>query len=251
LLYARLWHKFLYDLGIFSSSSALDTSSDSAPAPTPPLSPSPGRSHICSLSEPFDQLIHPGIILGIDHEKMSKSKGNVLSIDQAIIECQGADVLRLSEMLIGDIDDVKSWSVITSQVPGIIRFRNRIYNLPIINEGINDEEPSNQLKQTMNQLIFDVSSDIETFAFNTAVNRLMKYANTLKGINGPLPKKSYEVLLLLVHPFAPFVSEECWFLLGNSSSILKEKWPEFDSQYMKMTLSSSKNKKKKKQQKES
>jgi leucyl-tRNA synthetase len=80
----------------------------------------------------------------------------------------------------------------------------------------------------------------------------MKYTNTLKAINGPLPKKCYEVLLLLLHPFVPFVSEECWFLLGNSSSILKEKWPEIDSQSLKMTISSSsKEEKKKKSQKKS
>lgn len=196
LLYARFWHKVLYDIGVVDH------------------------------PEPFLQLVHQGMILGSDGEKMSKSRGNVINPDDVVKE-YGADALRLYEMFMGPLEAVKPWQ--TNQLLGVVRFRERVYNL--LNREFTDEDPSDELLKEMHKTIKKVTQDIEKMAFNTAISAIMIYSNTLQSIKGPIPKKAYENLILLLSPFAPHVAEECWSLLNHKESLAWYPWPEYREEY--------------------
>lgn len=191
LLYSRFWHKFLYDLKL---------------VPT---------------SEPYKKRTSHGLILAEGGVKMSKSKGNVVSPD-AIVEHFGADTLRLYEMFMGPFEQAIAWS--DSALVGPRRFLERVWKLrgrtSEINRGPTSES---QLHQTIKK----VSYDIENLGFNTAVSTLMVYTNMLeKRVN--VSQDEYEVLLKLLAPFAPHITEELWSILGHKNSIHTESWPKFD-----------------------
>ena len=220
LLYARFWHKFLYDIGVVST------------------------------VEPFSCLINQGIILGEDGEKMSKSRGNVVSPDD-IIKKYGTDSLRMYEMFMGPLSFSKPWS--SQGVIGTYRFLNRIWYLvteknPIVckkskkkkkeEKLILTTEAKRKLKENLKNLektrhktIKKVTEDLEKLHFNTAISSLMEYVNQLYEV--PLEKvdkKHLESLVLLLSPFAPHLSEELWNVyLKHRKSVTQEKWPTFKS----------------------
>jgi leucyl-tRNA synthetase len=195
LLYARFWHQVLFDLGY--------------------------SKH----PEPFQKLVHQGMILGSDGEKMSKSRGNVVNPDEIVGE-QGADALRLYEMFMGPLEAVKPWQ--TSQVAGVARFQNKVYN--VVNAAIAggntkmDEKTSVILHKTMKK----VTEDIESMAFNTAISAMMVLTNHLLTLKENVPLEAAEQLALMVSPFAPHLGEECWSLLGNKDTLAYHPWVTYD-----------------------
>jgi len=198
LLYARFWHKFLYDLGL---------------VPT---------------KEPFKKLVNQGLILGPDHEKMSKSRGNVINPDE-VVEKYGADTLRMYEMFMGPFEEVKPWD--TQGIIGVHRFLNRIWELTkkIKKEKIKKEKDQEILRE-LNRLIKKVSEDIENFKFNTAISAMMEFINFIS--NKKVSIETWKTFVKLLFPFAPHISQEIWSLLGNKSLLDYEKWPKYDSKYI-------------------
>eukprot|EP00597_Dinobryon_sp_UTEXLB2267_P004289 CAMPEP_0170069554 /NCGR_PEP_ID=MMETSP0019_2-20121128/8183_1 /TAXON_ID=98059 /ORGANISM="Dinobryon sp., Strain UTEXLB2267" /LENGTH=868 /DNA_ID=CAMNT_0010277623 /DNA_START=20 /DNA_END=2626 /DNA_ORIENTATION=- len=198
LLYARFWHKVLFDLGVVNH------------------------------KEPFLKLVHQGMILGTDGEKMSKSRGNVINPDDVVKE-YGADALRLYEMFMGPLEAVKPWQ--TNQLLGVVRFRDRV--LALMKGTLSNAAPEGQMLKEMHKTIKKVTQDVDRFAFNTAISSLMVYTNFLTSAASSnkgegLSREAVESLVLLLSPFAPHVAEECWALLGHSESISHASWPQFD-----------------------
>jgi leucyl-tRNA synthetase len=197
LLYARFWHQVLYDLGY--------------------------TEH----PEPFQNLVHQGMILGTDGEKMSKSRNNVVNPDDVVGE-QGADALRMYEMFMGPLEAVKPWQ--TAQVPGVVRFQNRLYN--VVNAAAKsktedmDEETTRILHKTMKK----VSEDIESMSFNTAISALMVLTNHLISLGDKVPLEATESLALMVSPFAPHLGEECWSILGHTDTLAYHPWVKFEEE---------------------
>eukprot|EP00569_Conticribra_weissflogii_P006338 CAMPEP_0171347436 /NCGR_PEP_ID=MMETSP0878-20121228/27835_1 /TAXON_ID=67004 /ORGANISM="Thalassiosira weissflogii, Strain CCMP1336" /LENGTH=917 /DNA_ID=CAMNT_0011851479 /DNA_START=282 /DNA_END=3035 /DNA_ORIENTATION=- len=196
LLYARFWHQVLFDLGY--------------------------TKH----PEPFQKLVHQGMILGSDGEKMSKSRGNVVNPDD-VVDAHGADALRLYEMFMGPLEAVKPWQ--TSQVAGVVRFQNKLYNVvqsAVTNGGVAemDDETTKILHKTMKK----VTEDIESMSFNTAISAMMVLTNHLTSLKDQVPKEAAEKLVLMVSPFAPHIGEECWSLLGHETSLAHHPWVEYD-----------------------
>ena len=193
LLYARFWHKFLYDLGVVS------------------------------FKEPFLKLRNQGMILGEDGEKMSKSKGNVVNPDE-IIKKYGADVLRVYEMFMGPFEGAIPWS--TKSIEGVRRFLERVKKIILKKRSESVDSKNNSLAR--HQTIKKVTEDISNFKFNTAISSLMEYSNSLEQRKN---SKDLEVLLLLLCPFAPHLTEELWHKirpkLKESQSIFEEKWPDY------------------------
>jgi leucyl-tRNA synthetase len=191
LLYARFWHKVLFDLGRVKH------------------------------PEPFMKLVHQGMILGEDNEKMSKSRGNVINPDD-IVKAHGADVLRLYEMFMGPLEAVKPWQ--TAQIQGMVRFRDRLFATLTRPLG---GEMTDETRRLMHKTIKKVTLDIEGLAFNTAITAMMVFLNHLTGLSEP-PREAAHTLILLVSPFAPHVGEELWRLTGHERSLAHEAWPAYD-----------------------
>jgi leucyl-tRNA synthetase len=197
LLYARFWHQVLYDLGY--------------------------TEH----PEPFQKLVHQGMILGSDGEKMSKSRGNVVNPDD-IVSVQGSDALRMYEMFMGPLEAVKPWQ--TNQVAGVVRFQNKLYN--VVNTAVKnqvtemDEETTRLLHKTMKK----VTEDIESMSFNTAISAMMVLTNHLQSLKDAVPLEAAEKLSLMVSPFAPHLGEECWSILGNEDTLAYHPWVKFDEE---------------------
>src|SRR5699024_10215249 len=198
LLYARFWHKFLYDIGI---------------VPT---------------KEPFQKLFNQGMILGENNEKMSKSKGNVVNPDE-VVESHGADTLRLYEMFMGPLDASIAWS--TTGLDGARRFLDRVWRLIIKDDGtltdkLTDEnEP--KLEKLYHQTVKKVTEDYETLGFNTAISQLMVFVNEGYKVER-LPRTYIEGIVKLLSPIAPHMCEEIWEKLGFNHTIAYETWPTFD-----------------------
>ncbi len=198
LLYARFWHKFLYDLGV---------------VPT---------------KEPFQKLVNQGMILGNNHEKMSKSKGNVVNPDD-IVEQYGADTLRLYEMFMGPLDASIAWS--EDGLNGANKFINRVWNLLIDENGqLRDRITTineGNLDLIYNQTVKKVTEDYEKLHFNTAISQLMVLVNEFYKADF-LPLEYVEGLVKLISPITPHMAEELWTLLGHVGSIAYAKWPTYD-----------------------
>jgi len=199
LLYARFWHKVLYDL------------------------------RLVSTSEPFQKLVNQGLILGEDGEKMSKSRGNVINPDD-VIDQHGADAFRLYEMFMGPLEAVKPWS--TRGIEGIDRFLQRVWRLVVtpddtVNPAIQDVPISDDLHVALHRAIYEVTEDVEPLRFNTAIAHLMVFANRLSD-ESVLPRKALETFLLLLAPFAPHLAEELWQRLGHPHSLATASWPSVD-----------------------
>lgn len=179
--------------------------------------------------EPFLKLRAPGWILGPDSRKMSKRWGNVITPDD-VINKHGADVLRMYEMFMGPFDASKPWSI--TGVEGIARFLDRLYRL--FNETYQMPNPTeDKAIRIMHKLIKRVTEDIETFSFNTAVAAMMEAYNQLVLVDKSLInwQETWEKFVLILAPFAPFLSEELYQRLHSSSkfvSVHQKSWPEFD-----------------------
>ena len=231
LLYARFWHKVLYDIGVVST------------------------------KEPFQKLFNQGMILAFSYrdssgkyyrpdevikrdgqwfagdkpvsqqvEKMSKSKFNVVNPDE-VIDIYGADSMRLYEMFIGPLDVAKPWQM--SGVAGVSRFLHRVWRIVAddrdgLNEQVCEVEPPAEVTHLMHKTIRSVGEDIEAMRFNTAISKLMEMSNALTALDRT-PRSVVEVLVLLLAPFAPHICEELWGLLGHETSLAYESWPISDS----------------------
>jgi leucyl-tRNA synthetase len=199
LLYSRFWHKVLFDLGYVSS------------------------------KEPFKRLVNQGLILGEDGQKMSKSLGNVVNPDEVVKE-YGADSLRLFEMFMGPLQDVKPWS--TKGVEGVYRFLNRAWRMYVeedgsLNNSIKDISLTVDQEKLLHQTIKKVTGDIETLNFNTAISQMMIFLNEFSGLENK-PRSALDKFILLLSPFAPHFAEEIWEKLGNKNSLAYESWPKYE-----------------------
>ncbi|OPA78369.1 leucine--tRNA ligase [Paenibacillus selenitireducens] len=199
LLYARFWHKVLYDLGI------VDT------------------------KEPFHKLVNQGMILGMNNEKMSKSRGNVINPDDIVNEF-GADTLRMYEMFMGPLEATKPWN--TNGVEGSYRFLARIWRLIVTEDGvlnpkITDGEGSEAFKRTWHRTVKKVTEDFDGLRFNTAISQLMIFINEAYKAE-ELPRQAIENFVQMLAPLAPHITEELWERLGHSGSISYVAWPTYD-----------------------
>ncbi|MFZ6037289.1 MAG: leucine--tRNA ligase [Bacteroidota bacterium] len=170
-------------------------------------------------------------ICGWAVEKMSKSMFNVVNPDD-IVESYGADTLRLYEMFLGPLEQSKPWD--TNGIDGVYRFLRRFWNLFFEGDklALHDSEPTRDELKSIHKLIKKVTSDIETFSFNTAVSAFMICANELSS----LKCRNRSVLndfVICLSPFAPHISEELWHLMGNETSVCDAVWPSFDESYLK------------------
>lgn len=198
LLYARFWHKVLYDIGA---------------VPT---------------KEPFQKLFNQGMILGENNEKMSKSKGNVVNPDE-IVESHGADTLRLYEMFMGPLDASIAWS--TEGLDGARRFLDRVWRLFVDEDGnlsnrLQDKE-NNKLDKVYHETVKKVTDDFEHLRFNTGISQLMVFINESYKAEF-VPKEFAEGFVKLISPVTPHIAEELWSKLGHSGSISYEPWPTYD-----------------------
>ncbi|MGB5944652.1 leucine--tRNA ligase [Paenisporosarcina sp.] len=198
LLYARFWHKVLYDIGV---------------VPT---------------KEPFQKLFNQGMILGENNEKMSKSKGNVVNPDD-IVESHGADTLRLYEMFMGPLDASIAWS--ENGLDGARRFLDRIWRLFMNEDGTVSSKivPSNdgKLEKVYHQTVKKVTEDYEGIRFNTAISQMMVFIN--EAYKAPqVPVEYAKGFVQLLAPIAPHLAEELWEKLGGTETISYVEWPTFD-----------------------
>jgi len=195
LLYARFFTKVLFDAGYIN------------------------------FEEPFLKLRHQGIIMGPDHRKMSKRWGNVINPLDVASE-YGADTLRMYEMFMGPIKDVKAWNV--ESVAGVYRFLARVWNSSSIAIKAKTSESDKGVKAALHKTIKKVSSDINDLKFNTAIASFMEFINTWEKVGADkISRADLGDFLRMLSPFAPFVTEELWSTLGNSKSIHNESWPEY------------------------
>ena len=197
LLYARFWHKVLYDIGLVST------------------------------LEPFQKLVHQGTILGEDNRKMSKSLGNVVSPDE-IFEEYGADALRLYEMFMGPLEAMKPWN--TKSVEGISRFLDRVWRLIVNEDGslaVTGDVPSEPALRVLHQTIAKVTDDLEALKFNTAISQMMVFVNEIMKMP-TRPRAVLEPFVLTLSPFAPHLGEELWHRLGHAESLAYAPWPTHD-----------------------
>ncbi len=197
LLYARFWHKVLFDIGVVS---------------TP---------------EPFGRLVHQGMILGENNEKMSKSRGNVVNPDDVVRDF-GADSLRLYEMFMGPLEQTKPWNM--RGVDGVHRFLNRVWRLLTNEEGaisVSESKPTADELRTLHQCIQKVTDDIEGLRFNTAISAMMEFVNAANKWDA-VPRAVAQPFVLLLSPFAPHVAEELWRLMGHDDSLAYVGWPELN-----------------------
>jgi len=256
LLYARFWHKVLYDCGVVST------------------------------KEPFQRLVHQGMILGemeytgykangewisanevdqyeeierlkVDEDdaekkdddfvlkgtdikldakahKMSKSRGNVVNPDD-IVEQYGADSMRLYEMFMGPLEQVKPWS--TKDVDGVYRFLGRVWRLIVdedsgkLNDSVTESDPSKEQLKALHECIKKVTEDIEDLSFNTAISAMMIFINEAYKWDDH-PKSIFESFIKLLSPFAPHIAEELWHKLAHKDTIAYTDWPEFKKDYL-------------------
>jgi len=199
LLYARFWHKVLFDLGLVST------------------------------KEPFKRVIHPGIVLGENNEKMSKSRGNVVNPDDVVREW-GADTLRLYEMFMGPFTASKPWQ--TAGIAGVHRFLKRVWRLVIDENGqvstkLAATADTEAFRKTLHRTIKKVTEDTEALQFNTAIAAMMELVNTAYK-EPALTRPAAETLVLLLAPYAPHLAEELWQQLGHAQSLTDAPWPSFD-----------------------
>jgi len=205
LLYARFWTKVLYDLGFLS------------------------------FVEPFKCLRNQGMILGLDGEKMSKSRGNVITPD-SVVEKWGADALRSYEMFISDFEMATPWN--TNGLSGTYRWLRRAWEVilrsPVkVPENEDTKKSDRELRRWTHKTIRKISSDIEGFRFNTVISSLMEFTNALydtqrQPVSPAIFQEAANALLLMLAPVAPFMAEELWALKGHSYSIHQQSWPEWE-----------------------
>jgi leucyl-tRNA synthetase len=208
LLYARFWHKVLFDLGYLSK------------------------------PEPFQRLVNQGIILGEDNQKMSKSRGNVISPDD-VIDNYGADAFRCYEMFMGPLEQMKPWSM--RGVEGVARFLARVWRLMMtenqegeweLSSAVKEIEPDKAQRKITHATIKKVTEDIETLSFNTAISQMMIFVNAFTTVEA-IPLSTMRTFLVLLNPFAPHLSSELWETLNvrfkdDRDDITAQSWPDHD-----------------------
>jgi leucyl-tRNA synthetase len=161
------------------------------------------------------------MILGEDNQKMSKARGNVINPDDVVRE-HGADALRLYEMFMGPLEQVKPWQ--TSGIQGVRRFLDRAF---AVANGELGDAIDKDTRRVVHKTIRKVTADIEALRFNTAVSALMILTRHLAE-KSPVPREGAKALVLLLSPFAPHLGEELWQKLGNPNSLAREPWPSYD-----------------------
>jgi len=173
------------------------------------------------FDEPFRKLMNPGLILGEDGQKMSKSRGNVINPDE-VVERHGGDTLRLYEMFMGDFEEAKPWD--TKSIVGVRRFLDRVWVAvhDLVHRKLDATPP--ELNRQLHRTIRKVTADIEAFKFNTAISAMMILLNDWQRLGGGDPVFAGEFLKLLA-PFAPHLAEDLWQLLGHNRSIFLSEWP--------------------------
>jgi leucyl-tRNA synthetase len=215
LLYARFWHKVLFDLGYVSK------------------------------PEPFQRLVNQGIILGEDNQKMSKSRGNIVNPDD-VIDQYGADAFRCYEMFMGPLEQMKPWSM--RGVEGVARFLARVWRLFMtenqagdweLSARVNDVDPTSAQTKITHATIKKVTQDIESLSFNTAISQMMIFVNAFIPQRGTeaLPLSPMRSFLVLLNPFAPHLTSELWEKLNakfrdNAGDITGQKWPDYDERFL-------------------
>jgi leucyl-tRNA synthetase len=205
LLYARFWHKLLYDLGFVGT------------------------------KEPFKKLVNQGMILGEDGQKMSKSRGNVVNPDKVVAD-YGADSTRLYEMFMGPLEAIKPWSM--QGVEGVYRFLHKAWRTVVdkdtgeLDKAVKESHADEVTLRLLNQTIKKVGDDIESFGFNTAISQMMIFINHLSK-QEIRPKSIVEKFILVLAPFAPHIAEELWERLGHTDTLTYEAWPEYDKELIK------------------
>lgn len=194
LLYARFWHKVLFDLGFVST------------------------------KEPFKKLVNQGLILGTDGEKMSKSRGNVVNPD-AVVKESGADSLRLYEMFMGPLEKVKPWN--ENGVKGVYNFLTRAYRFFANPANITTGAESDETLKALHKAIKKVTDDYDHLRFNTAISALMIFVNHCYKA-GKVTNETARTFTLLLAPMAPHLGEELWEMLGGKTTLTYESWPKYD-----------------------
>jgi leucyl-tRNA synthetase len=212
LLYARFWHKVLFDLGYLSK------------------------------PEPFQRLVNQGIILGEDNQKMSKSRGNIVSPDD-VIDNYGADAFRCYEMFMGPLEQMKPWSM--KGVEGIARFLARVWRLMmeenqagewILSPDVQDVAPGKSQLKVTHATIKKVTEDIEGLSFNTAISQMMVFVNAFTNVAAK-PLSAMRALLILLNPFAPHLTSELWEALSGKfgdvvGDITAQAWLSYEAQFL-------------------
>jgi leucyl-tRNA synthetase len=203
LLYARFWHKVLFDCDIVST------------------------------KEPFQKLVNQGMILGEDNQKMSKSRGNVVNPDE-LMAGYGADSVRLYEMFLGPLEMVKPWS--TKGVEGVYRFLARIWRLFVDQNGtvqshIQSRSPREEELKRLHRVIKKVTDDLENLKFNTGVSALMIFLNE-ELLQTDHSREALEKFILILAPFAPHMAEELWEKMKHKKTLAYESWPVYDERYL-------------------
>lgn len=234
LLYARFWHKVLYDAGLVSTKEPFTKLVNQGLITALSYRDENGYVHADDVEERGDgTFVHreTGVELEAQVEKMAKSKGNVVNPD-TIVEGYGADSFRLYEMFMGPLEQSKPWN--TKSIEGVRRFLERIWRLVHENEadslnenlidGWGDDEA---LIKAAHKTIKGVTEDIEALRFNTAISKMMVLVNSLTKA-AKKPRAVIDRLLILLNPFAPHICEELWSHLGHTDSITLEAWPTFD-----------------------
>ena len=212
LLYARFWHKVLFDLGYLSK------------------------------SEPFQRLVNQGVILGEDNQKMSKSRGNIVNPDD-VIDQYGADAFRCYEMFMGPLEQMKPWSM--RGVEGVSRFLARVWRLLMtenqagqweLSAKLKDVDPDRAQQKIMHATIKKVTHDIESLSFNTAISQMMIFVNAFTNVDA-IPLSAMRSFLVLLDPFAPHIASELWEKLNVKFSdapgdITEQRWPTYDERLL-------------------
>jgi leucyl-tRNA synthetase len=212
LLYARFWHKVLFDLGYVSK------------------------------PEPFQRLVNQGIILGEDNQKMSKSRGNIVNPDD-VIDQYGADAFRCYEMFMGPLEQMKPWSM--RGVEGVARFLARVWRLFMaenqagnweLSAKVKDVVPTGAQTKITHATIKKVTQDIESLSFNTAISQMMIFVNAFISAE-TLPLPAMRTFLVLLNPFAPHLTSELWEKLkgefrDNAGDITDQNWPDYDERFL-------------------
>ncbi len=212
LLYARFWHKVLFDLGYLSK------------------------------PEPFQRLVNQGIILGEDNQKMSKSRGNIVNPDD-VIDQYGADAFRCYEMFMGPLEQMKPWSM--RGVEGVFRFLARVWRLLMrenqaseweLSPAVQDVDLMKAQQRIVHATIKKVTEDIESLSFNTAIAQMMIFVNAFTNAES-LPISAMRTFLILLNPFAPHIASELWEKLDAKfkdvrGDIAEQAWPTYDERLL-------------------
>jgi len=210
LLYARFWHKVLFDLG-----------------------------HV-SKPEPFQRLVNQGMILGEDNRKMSKRWGNVIDpLD--VIEIYGADAFRCYEMFMGPLEQMKPWSM--KGVEGVSRFLARVWRLMmkenqagdwVLSDAVQDVELTKPQQKITHATVKKVTQDIESLSFNTAISQMMIFVNAFipQRVTEKIPLAAMRTFLVLLNPFAPHITSELWERLKIGGDITAQSWPDYDEKFL-------------------